>query len=130
MATFSGSSGVVRISTNAIAEIRSWSVEASSDTIDDSVMGDTWRTFKAGLKSWTGSADVLFDDTNTTGQGACTVGASVTVTFCMEGVADGSHKLTGTAIVTGRNISASHEGLVEASLSFQGTGALTEGVMP
>lgn len=129
MATFSGSGGVVRIASNNVAEVRNWSCEASADTIDDSVMGDTWRTFKGGLQSWTGSADVLFDDTDTA-QTACSVGSSVTVTFCMEGTGNGQHKLTGTAIVTARNISGSHEGLVEASLSFQGTGTLTEGVMP
>jgi len=126
MATFSGSAGVVRVGANAVGEVRNWSVEASADTIDDAVMGDTWRTFKGGLRSWTGSADVLFDDTDTNGQMALTVGASVTVSFLMEGTGVGAHRLTGTALVTGRNISASHEGLVEASLSLQGTGTLTE----
>ena len=129
MATFAGRAGVVRIGANAVAEVRNWSVEASGDTIDDSVMGDTWRTFKAGLKSWTGSADVLFDDTDTNGQMACTVGASLTVSFLMEGTGAGSHRLTGTALVTARNISGSHEGLVEASLSFQGSGELTENTL-
>jgi len=44
----------------------------------------------------------------------------------MEGNTTGDHKFSGTVLVTGRTISASYDGLVEASISFQGTGALTE----
>jgi len=126
MATFSGNAGVVRISTNNIAEVRGFSVETTGDTNDDSVMGDSWRTFKPSLKSWSGSCDVLFDDTDTNGQTACVIGGAVTVSFLMEGTTGGSHRLTGSAIVTGKSINSTHDGLVEASLSFQGNGALTE----
>jgi predicted secreted protein len=34
-------------------------------------------------------------------------------------------KLTGTAIVTGKSINSSFDGLVEASISIQGSGGLT-----
>jgi predicted secreted protein len=34
--------------------------------------------------------------------------------------------MSGTVLITGRTISASFDGMVEASISFQGTGALTE----
>jgi predicted secreted protein len=125
MATFSGNAGIIQISVSSMAEVRSWSVEQQSDTNDDSVMGDSWRTFKASLKRWTASADVLFDDTDTNGQIACAIGSSVTVSFLMEGAGAGAHKLTGTAIVTGRTINTSYDGLVEASLTFQGNGELT-----
>jgi len=57
------------------------------------------------------------------------VGSEVTMSFQMEGNTAGAHKLSGTVLITGRSISASYDGLVEASLSFQGTGALTEGTV-
>lgn len=126
MATFTGSSGVILVGSDQVAEVRNYSIEESADTIEDSAMGDTSRTFKVGLKSFTGSADVFFDDTDTAGQGALTVGSSVTISFQMEGNTTGDHKLTGTALVTSRSISASFDGMVEASISFTGTGALTE----
>ena len=47
MATFKGSDGVVKIIGNAIAEIRSFSVEQTADTIEDTKMGDTARTYKS-----------------------------------------------------------------------------------
>lgn len=129
MATFSGSDGVIKIGSNLIAEVRSWSVEQTSDTNEDTVMGDSWRTHKPSLKSWTGSADVLFDDTDTNGQTACALGAVITVSFQMEGNQSGDHRLFGSAIVTGKSLSTSYDGLVEASITFQGTGTLTEGTV-
>ena len=127
MATFSGSDGVIRIGTAVMAEVRSWSVDQTSDTNDDTVMGDSWRTHKASLKSWTGSADVLFDDTDTAGQVACVLGATITVSFMMEGNSTGDHRLYGSATITNKTVNASYDGLVESSITFQGTGALTEG---
>lgn len=126
MATFTGNGGTVKVGSNAIAEIRSFSIDETMDTIEDSAMGDTYRTFKSSLKSFSGSIDVFFDDTDTNGQGALTVGTEATVNFQMEGDTTGSHLLTGTVLVTGRTINSSFDGMVEASLTVQGTGALTE----
>lgn len=129
MATLTGNSGTVKVGANAIAEIRSFSVDETMDTIESTSMGDTYRTFETSLKSWNGSVDVFFDDTDTTGQGALTVGSQVTVNFQIEGDTTGDHLLSGAAIVTGRTINSSFDGLVEASLSLQGDGALTEGTV-
>ena len=126
MATHAGSEGTVRVGAiNAIAEIRSFSVEETGDTIDDSTMGDTARTFIAGLKTFTATVDCLWDETNTLGQGALTVGATVTLNLYPEGATTGDTYYTGSAIVTGRTINSSYDGLVEISISCQGTGALT-----
>lgn len=126
MATFKGNSGTVKVGANAIAEIRSFNIDESMDTIEDTAMGDTYRTYKTSLKAFSGSVDVFFDDTDASGQGALTVGSEVTVNFQMEGDTTGSHLLTGSALVTGRTITSSFDGMVEASLTLQGTGALTE----
>lgn len=129
MATLTGNNGTVKVGSVAIAEIRSFSVDETMDTIESTSMGDTYRTFETSLKSWNGSVDVFFDDTDTTGQGALTVGSEVTVNFQIEGSTSGDHLLSGAAIVTGRTINSSFDGLVEASLSLQGDGALTEGTV-
>lgn len=126
MATFSGSDGVILVGTDQVAEVRSYSIDETMDTLEDTSMGDTSRTYKTSLKSFSGSADVFFDDTDTSGQGALTVGTSATLNIQMEGNTSGDHKMSGTVLVTGRTITASFDGLVEASITFQGTGALTE----
>ena len=125
MATHTGSEGTVKVGSNAIAEIRSFSIEESADTLDDTTMGDTARTYKSSLTTFSGSVDVLWDETDSSGQGALTIGAEVTLNLYPEGDASGDTYLSGTAIVTGRSISSSHDGLVEMSISVQGSGALT-----
>lgn len=125
MATFLGKGGTVQVGSNAIAEIRSYSIDETTDVIEDSSMGDSSKTYLVTLKDFSGTVDVLFDDTDTNGQTALSVGSSVTLNFAPEGTGSGAVKLTGTALVTGKSVSASFDGLVESSISVQGTGGLT-----
>ena len=126
MATHTGSEGTVKVGVNAIAEIRSFSIEESADTLEDTTMGDTARTYKPSLTTFTGTVDVLWDETDTTGQGALTIGAEVTLNLYPEGDASSDTYYTGAAIVTGRTINSSFDGLVEMSISVQGNGALSQ----
>ena len=52
MATLVGKDGVVKIGSNTIGEIRSYSLEQNMDVIEDSTMGDTDRTYTSGLKDF------------------------------------------------------------------------------
>ncbi len=124
MATHAGSEGTVKSGANDIAEIRSFSLEESADTIEDTTMGDTSRTYLTGLKTFSGSVDVFWDETDTNGQVSFAVGSSVTLAVYPEGDTSGDTYYSGTAIVTGRTITSSFDGMVEASFTLQGTGAL------
>lgn len=125
MATHKGSEGTVKISSNAIAEVRTWSINQTADTIEDTTMGDSARTYQSSLNTWDGSVDVFWDETDTTGQGACTIGSSITLNVYPEGAATGDTYFSGTAIVTGITRTASFDGMVESSITFKGTGALS-----
>jgi len=124
MAIHKGAEGTVHVGTDAVAEIRSYSVEETADTLETTSMGDAARTHLASLTSFSGSLDVFWDEVDTA-QIALTVGTSVTIKFYPEGTASSAKYYSGTAIVTGVSRSASFDGLVEASISVQGTGALT-----
>ena len=126
MATHKGSEGTVKVGSNAVAEIRSYSIEESADTLEDTSMGDSARTYKPSLTSFSGSLDVFWDETDTSGQGALSIGSEVTLNFYPEGDASGDTYYSGSAIVTGVSRTGSFDGLVEASISVQGNGALTE----
>lgn len=126
MATHTGSEGTVKSGANAVAEIRSYTITETGDTIEDTTMGDAARTYKAGLKTFTASVDVYWDETDTTGQGSFDVGSTVTLNIYPEGAASGDMYYTGSAIVTEKSITAAFDGMVEASFSLQGTGALSE----
>jgi len=125
MATHKGSEGTVKVGTNAVAEIKSYSIEESADTLEDTSMGDSARTYKPSLSNFSGSLDVFWDETDTNGQGALSIGSEVTLNVYPEGDTTGDTYYTGSAIVTGVSRSASFDGLVEASISVQGNGALT-----
>jgi predicted secreted protein len=126
MATHKGSEGIVKVGSNSVAEIRSYSIEESADTLEDTSMGDSARTYKPSLTSFSGSLDVFWDETDTSGQGALSIGSEVTLNVYPEGDASGDTYYTGSAIVTGVSRTGAFDGLVEASISVQGNGALTE----
>jgi len=126
MATHAGSEGTVKVGSSAIAEIRSFSIEETADTLEDTSMGDGARTYKPSLTSFSGSIDVFWDENDSSGQGALTIGAEVTLNLYPEGDTAGDTYLSGAAIVTGRSVSSSFDGLVEMSISVQGNGALTQ----
>jgi predicted secreted protein len=125
MATHIGRDGIIKVGSNAVAELRSFSIEETGDTVEDTVMTDTARTYISTLTSFTGSADVFWDEKDTNGQGALSVGSSVTINFYPEGADSGDTYYSGTALVTGVTRSASFDGMVEASITLQGSGALT-----
>jgi len=127
MATFTGKAGVVQTGSNALAEVRSYSITQTGDTTESTAMGDSAKTFEATLTEFSGSVDVFFDDTDTSGQVSLTIGSSFTLNLAPEGTSSGAYKLSGTAIVTDITRTAAHDGLVEMSIAFQGTGALTIG---
>jgi len=128
MATFSGNDGVVEIGANTMAEVRSFTVNQTAETIDDTAMGDSWRTHLTGLKTWDGTVECMWDDTDTNGQEALTVGSSVSLTLCPEGDTTGDYTLAGTATVTGVTNTQSYDNtVVTRSFTFQGSGALTIG---
>ena len=124
MANHKGSEGTVHVGTDAISEIKSYSINESMNVIDDSNIGDTAKTYQAGSTEWDGSVDTFFDELDTA-QIALTAGASVTIKFYPEGTTTGDKYYTGTALVTGITRSASVDGMVDASYSLKGTGALT-----
>ena len=130
MATHTGSEGTVKItpsggSATAVGEVRSYTIESSAEVIEDTTMGNADRTYKAGLKTFTGSLEVFFDEGDTA-QAALDAAAEIVFAVFPEGDTSGDTYYTGSAIVTGRTITASFDGMVEMSLTVQGTGALTE----
>ena len=127
MAVFTGKAGVVQTGRNALAEVRSYSITQTGDTTESTSMGDSAKTFEATLTEFSGSVDVFFDDTDSSGQVSLTIGSSFTLNLAPEGTGSGAYKLSGSAIVTDITRTAAHDGLVEMTIAFQGTGALTIG---
>ena len=124
MATHVGSEGTIKIGADVVGELRSFSLESTAETIEDTSMGDTNRSYKVGLKTFTGTASVYFDETDA-GQILLVAGAEITLNVYPEGATSGDTFYSGSAIVTGKTLNSSFDGMVEAEISFQGSGALT-----
>lgn len=124
MAVHTGSEGTVKVGANAIGELRSYAFTEEADLIEKSAMGDSFRSFSVGMKSWNGSVEVFFDETDTA-QTALTPGASATVEFYPEGASSGDTFYSGTGIVASVEKSASFDGMVEATVTITGSGGLT-----
>lgn len=124
MANHLGKEGVLKISTTTVAEIRGYSLAQSSATTEDTVIGDSWTTHKATLRSWQGSGDLFWDETDA-GQILLVPGSTVTVNLYPEGIASSSTYFSGSALVTAFDVTARHDGMVEGTFSFQGVGTLS-----
>ena len=124
MATHTGSEGLIKIGSTTVGELRSYTLEQTSDTIEDTSMGDASRTYKVGLKGFSGSASLFFDEADA-GQILIVVGSEIAIKVFPEGASSGDKFYEGNAVVTAYNVSASFDGMVEAEMTFTGTGTLS-----
>ena len=130
MATKTGASGVVKLqvagtTVAVVGEVRSYTFEGSADTIDDSVIGDVARTYKAGLKTNTVSIECYWDESDAQ-QLVIDERASLDFEIYPTGTGTGETYFSGNGIVTSRSITGSFDGMVEASFSIQVNGDVTE----
>jgi hypothetical protein len=125
MPNHKGSEGVAKVGANTIAECKDWSLSETAETIDDTTLGDTARTKLSSLTSASGSLTAFWDESDTTGQGAMTVGASITLNLYPEGATSGDTFAALTAIITEKGVSTTLDGMVETSVSFEANGAVT-----
>ena len=123
MATILGKDGFLRISALTVTELRRYAINQTADTVEDTVIGDDDKTRKATLKDWRMSGDMFFN-TSDVGQGAMTVGSTVTVELYPEGIGAGSRLLTGRCIINSIDTAGAHDGMVEVPFTGEGTGAL------
>ena len=128
-ASYHGKGGALSLGGTAVGQIREWTLEETVDVVETTTMGDSNREYLAGIKGFEGSADVLYmssDNTDDTGLavGEITVGTTYAAIFYPAGTG-GNVSYSGNVIVTGIEVAATFDDVVTASISFQGTGALT-----
>jgi len=127
MACISGKNGVITVSGTAIAQVKSYSLNESADTTECSYMGlaGNYREYKANMKDWSGSAELVWDrqdDVTALDVG----GDAVALILYPEGNDTATDwTISGNVIITAFDISGSTDDSISATISFQGTGALT-----
>jgi hypothetical protein len=135
MAFFSGEEGSVKFkngsgTTEALVSTTGWSLETTKETLDVTAHGDTFRAFRGGLISGTGTIDFLY--TAASGNETANILADI---LTVEDPADaqfelfldttGAKKVSFSGIVTGTTLTATTGELETVSVSFQTSGAIT-----
>jgi predicted secreted protein len=122
MAAISGNSGVVKIGSGTLGEVRNFTVETSADVFDSSCIGTEWRTHAPGLKDWNAQIEAFFDDFDT--QAGLVIGATVALELYPGGTEAGKQKLAGSGVITAISVSVAHDALVTVNATIEGAGAL------
>lgn len=132
MTTHKGNGGVVKVATNAVGELTSWSITETQGTTEDTSLGDIARTYLPdGLQAWSGSMVGHYDPSDTTGQAALVAGATLAGEFFSDGTGSGKKKFAGSLIVTSVQIGEVSNGVVVPwTAQFQGSGALARSAVP
>jgi len=125
MATHVGTSGVVKVGANSVAEVTGFTIDQSNDTVEDTTLTDTAKTYKVLRSDATGTIECHWDETDTNGQSALTIGAEVTLSLYPEGVDSGDTYYTGTAIVTSLGQSVSLDGVISRTINVQFSGGVS-----
>lgn len=125
MATHVGTSGVVKVGANAVAEVTGFTIDETNDTVEDTSLTDTAKSYKALRKDATGTIECHWDETDTNGQTALAVGSEVTLNLYPEGADSGDTYYTGTAIVTGVSQNVSLDGVISRTINVQFSGGVS-----
>ena len=133
--TYTGESGVVKFTDNSsstvvsVASVRSFTIDQEVDAIESTVMGAGARTYIPGLRQFSGTMDIFFRDDQQGNLAVFDAANAAATTGSIELYPSGETtgvKLAGTVIVTAHSITSNFDGMVEASVSFQGSGPLTK----
>ena len=129
MANHTGVSGVVKVGSNVVAELRSFTIDTTAELIEDTTLTDTSRSYQVGKKGATVSAECWWDETDTNGQIDIIEGSQVALNLYPEGADSGDYYFSGTWLIGSNSISIPTDGIIEASFNATLTGALTRGTV-
>ena len=125
MATHVGTSGVVKVGSDTVAEVTGFTIDQSADVVEDTSLTDSSKSYLSLRNDATGTIECHWDETDTNGQGALTIGANVTLNLYPEGADSGDTYYTGTAIVTGLSQSVSLDGVISRTVNVQFSGGIS-----
>ncbi len=130
MGTETGNSGELSFGGSSITELKSWSLEESAEQIDDTAMGDTNRTSKAGLPTASGTIEVHYDDADSVQESMDATAAGVLILYPKGNVAT-KPRITLTVQITGRSTSGAIDEILPQSFNYAiSSGAVVRDAVP
>lgn len=108
-----------------VGHLQGWNLDVQAAVLEGYSMGDGWADNETGIKRWTGSCEVYFDEADA-GQIAAEVGEVVAIQLYPGGNTPGQPYFSGNAIITGVPLSGTKDGWVAKTINFGGKGPLAE----
>ncbi len=128
MAILTGKDGEFKFGGNNVARVRSFTLESNLNLIEVTNLGQRETNTEPGLRSYTGTATIMYDDDNArltsiltklfAGSNTESVPANANFKF-------GSDNVTGDVFVTSASIGVSAGEIITADVSFTFKGPLT-----
>lgn len=129
---YTGRDGSLLIDDTTAGKVVSWSLEGQADVLDTTSLADDFRTYELGMRSFTGSATLLFYTNDAGGNDAETLlkaaKSGTKTSLKLRLGATGTPTLKDTSIsciITSYSFGASVGELVQASISFTVSGEPT-----
>lgn len=113
-------------STQKVVGIKNWSLELSLETLETTALGDDWKNYITGLKEWTASSEGDYEvPVDTQGQKALQDAYLNGTTVILKLYVDATNYYQGTAYISSLSIEDPVDDVVNISIEFTGTGALS-----
>ena len=117
MATHFGKEGIVKAGGTGIGELTGYTLETTSDVVEDTQLSDATKSFVAGRTSFSGTLEMSYDETDSPQQ-TLTAGTTIAFILAPEGNSSGDETFTGSGIVTGMSVNVSLDGITTRSVTF------------
>ena len=128
---YTGKDGTLSIAGTSQVKVTNWSVQAELDMLETTTLGDNDRAYTPGIRSYSGSATLLYYEDGASRNDAATQIKRVISTGAPSDspiafiLGLGGRTITLNAFITSATYGASVGEVVNAQISFRGSGAVT-----
>jgi len=120
--------------TDVLGQCTSYSLEKTIENVDVSSIGSTFKQFTSAQETWNATLELSYDHTDTAQASILTNAqgdaSAVYVDFYYEGDTSTDKYFSGQGFITSVSWSQDPNTPITASVSIQGTSALTEATVP
>jgi hypothetical protein len=126
MTYYSGKDGTLTYNGSSVAKVSNWSFSSSVDALETTAISDSDRSYAPGLRQFSGSATIFYyDDAPKTLLERIVSTSAVSESAVAIKLGWGNKYVQGNVIITSGELNCSVGEVMQATIQFQFTGALT-----
>ena len=126
MTYYSGKDGTLTYNGSSVAKVSNWSFSSSVDALETTAISDSDRSYAPGLRQFSGSATIFYyDDAPKSLLERIVSTSAVSESAVAIKLGWGNKYVQGNVIITSGELNCSVGEVMQATIQFQFTGALT-----